>query len=118
VPEQNEDQGNKRPRICCWINQGHGTDWVVSLAMGEDGMAMGAHVSSSDGFAVMDSGYAEAPEFSLAPAQWGPNLAKRERFAEHYPDGYDLEWAGDPARHPGLLAAYELNQTHRRSAAA
>jgi hypothetical protein len=103
-----------RPRIYCWINQGKGTDWVVSQSMAEDGTALGSHVSSSDYFAVLDSGYAEAPEFTVAPMGWGPNLGKRERFAEHYPDGYDLEWVDDPATHPGLLAAYGLNQQKAR----
>jgi hypothetical protein len=106
-----------RPRIYCFINGGKGTDWVRAMAVAEDGTCLAQHVSSNDDFAVLDSGFAEAPDASITPMAWGPNLAKRERFAEHYPDGYDLEWVDDPANHPGLKAAYALNQQKARVAA-
>jgi hypothetical protein len=100
----------ERPVIFCFINSGKGSDWVQVVAMAEDGACLGQHISSSDRFAVLDSGFAEAPDVSVVPMEWGPNLAKRENFEKHYPDGYDLEWVDDPAHHAGLLAAYELNQ--------
>lgn len=104
-------------RIYCFINGGKGTDWVRAMAMAEDGTCLGQHVSSSDAFAAMDSGFAEAPESTIAPMAWGPNLDKRRRFEEHYPEGFDLEWVDDPRTHPGLLAAYELNQQKAREKA-
>jgi hypothetical protein len=101
---------DRKPRIYCFINGGKGTDMVRAMAMAEDGTCLVQHLSSNDDFAQLDSGFAEAPALTLAPAAWGPNLVTRERFAEHYPDGYDLEWVDDPRSHAGLLAAYALNQ--------
>lgn len=98
------------PRIFCFINGGKGTDWVRAMAIAEDGTCLARHISSSNEFAVLDSGFAEAPESSIAPMGWGPNLAKRAAFEAHYPEGFDLEWVDDPLTHTGLLAAYRLNQ--------
>jgi hypothetical protein len=102
-----------QPVIYCWINSGRGTDCVVAMAMAEDGTCLAQHISSSDRFARLDSGFADAPEAHVLAVEWGPNRAKRARFAEHYPDGYGVEWVDDPAHHPGLLAAYALNQQGR-----
>jgi hypothetical protein len=96
------------PRIYCWINSGAGTEWVMSVALAEDGACLGQHCSSSDGFARMDIGYVEP----LGPVS-GPGQEKRRRFAEHYPDGYELVWVDDPLHHEGLGAAYALNQAQR-----
>ena len=70
------------PKIYCWINAGKGTDWVVSMAMAEDGTHLTSHVSSSDGFAKGDCGYLPT----------GMGLSKRAIFDEHYPDGYEPSW--------------------------
>lgn len=98
-----------RPRIYCFIDGRVGTS-VRAMAMAEDGTALVEHLSSDEEFAVLDSGFAEAPNVTPLPCAWAPNLAKRERFAEHYPDGYELEWVDDPRTHEGLQAAYALNQ--------
>ena len=98
------------PKIYCWINAGKGTDWVVSMAMAEDGTHLTSHVSSSDGFAKGDCGYLPT----------GMGLSKRAIFDEHYPDGYELEWVDDPApgKHAGLDVPYALNQATRTEEAA
>lgn len=113
---QSSSESGEPPRIYCFINGGKGTDWVQAMAMAQDGTWLGQHVSSNDEFAVLDSGYAEAPDTTIVPSGWGPNLAKRRAFEAHYPDGYDLEWVDDPATHAGLLAAYQLNQAKRADA--
>lgn len=87
------------PKIYLFINSGKGTDWVLSLAIAEDGTCVEQHVSSSDGWAHLDIGHGTD--------------SKHEKYRAHYPDGYEVEWVDDPPRHPGLMAAYAKNQAAR-----
>jgi hypothetical protein len=80
--------------IYCFINgQWAGGD-VVVIAVAEDGTFLGSHVSSSVPWAQRDIGYSEPVEY------------RRAAFAEHYPDGYTLEWVDEPTKHAGVLAAF------------
>ena len=51
---------------------------VVSVALSEDGKVLGSHFSSNINFAKHDMG--------LIP-NW-----KHDRYNEHFPDGFLLEW--------------------------
>jgi hypothetical protein len=44
----------------------------------------------------------------IAPDGW-----KRDLYAAHYPDGFEVVWVENPATDPGLLAAYAKNQLLR-----
>jgi hypothetical protein len=85
-----------KPKIFCWINEGEGTDWQVVMAVAEDGCFLASHVSSSETWARHDIGLT---------SDW-----KHDRYQEHYPDGYELEWVENAKTHEGLQAAYVLNQ--------
>jgi hypothetical protein len=100
-------QDHGLPKVFCWINGGKGTDWVCSITMAEDGTCLGQHVSSSDCFAMRDSGFMVGVGFVENNA---PGNEKRAAMEKHYPDGFDVEWVDDPLTHAGLLAAYKLNQ--------
>ena len=83
-------------KIYAWINGGKGTDWVNVIALCEDGHCLAQHVSSDDGFAKHDIGITSA---------W-----KHDKYKEHCPEGYELEWVDDAKTHAGLTKAYEKNQ--------
>lgn len=85
-----------KSKIFCWVNSGAGTDWQEVMAMAEDGTFLANHVSSNKGFAMHDIGLT---------SDW-----KHDRYKAKYPDGYELEWIDDAKSHPGLMAAYALNQ--------
>lgn len=69
---------------------------VVGCALAEDGHALAGHFSSSYDWFRHDMGLT---------SEWKHNL-----YAEHYPDGYELEEVQDPRNHIGFMAAYEKNQ--------
>jgi hypothetical protein len=92
------------PKVFLFINSGAGTDWVVSMAMAEDGHVLASHVSSNDSFAHHDIGHT---------SDW-----KHEHYGEHYPNGYAIEWVEDPRTHAGLMAAYAKNQAMAAAAKA
>jgi len=35
---------------------------------------------------------------------------KRDLYAAHYPNGFEVVWVEKPREHEGLMAAYALNQ--------
>ena len=92
-----------KPKIYCFINSGSGTEWVMSLAVAEDGTCLTSHCSSSDMFAKGDSGF--DPRIGLGQA-------KQNDFAEHYPDGFETVWLDDPrpGNDAGFDAAIEKNR--------
>lgn len=92
------------PKIYCFVNSGHGTDWQCGMAMAEDGTCLAEHVSSHVEWAKHDLGIG---------SDW-----KHDAYRAHYPDGYELVWLDEaelkqPGGHPGLMAAYALNQAKR-----
>ena len=76
---------------------------VAGCAIAEDGHCLAGHLSSSLALAMHDMGLTSD--------------GKHDEYAAHYPDGYEVEWVDDPLTHPGLQAAYALNQELRKQAA-
>lgn len=87
------------PKIYCFVNGGRGTDWQIVMAIAEDGNCLAGHVSSHKQWAKHDIGLT---------SDWN-----HDKYAEHYPDGYELEWIDNPkiGQHAGLDLAYERNQS-------
>lgn len=83
-------------KIYVFINSGKGTDWIVGMAMAEDGTFIASHVSSHYQWFRHDMGLT---------SDW-----KHEHYKKQYPDGYELVEVEDPRNHEGLQAAYKLNQ--------
>jgi hypothetical protein len=88
------------PVIYGWNNGGH-EGWYSACLIAEDGTGMGGHICSSDGYIPHDLGLLE-----------GTRPDRHEKFQEHYPDGYRMQLVprDEVMTHPGLSAAYELNQ--------
>lgn len=83
-------------KIYVFINSGRGTDWIVGMAMAEDGTCLAGHVSSHEQWFRHDMGLT---------SDW-----KHDHYKEHCPDGYELIEVEDPRNHEGIQAAYKLNQ--------
>jgi hypothetical protein len=66
-----------------------------------DGTALGGHGCSTEGYMLHDLGILE-----------GTRPDRHERFREHYPDGYRMDFVSyaDAKDHPGLKRAFELNR--------
>ena len=94
-------------KIYAFINSGKGTDWVVGLAIAEDGRCVGQHVSSSDAFAKHDMGAD------------GHQAMHWHDYVKLYPNGFEVIWVDDarpgPNEHAGLATAYALNQEKAKS---
>ena len=95
-----------KPKIYCFSNAKGGGDGIA-LAMADDGHVLGSHYCSHEGFVSQDLGVTE-----------GTRADRHVHYAEHYPDGYEMEFvaAADVASHPGVTAAYALNQKLPRPA--
>jgi hypothetical protein len=67
------------------------------IALAEDGTSLASHVCSHHGFAAHDMGI-------------DPNGWQRDKYAAHYPQGFDVVWVpeSEVMTHPGLKAAIEL----------
>lgn len=89
--------------IYVWCNS-CSNEWHSICAMGDDGRAIAGHVCSDHYFIEHDMGFV---------GDW-----KHDAYDEAYPDGWRLELVEDPKTHPGLLAAYKLNQALAKDAAA
>jgi hypothetical protein len=65
------------------------------VALAEDGTGLAGHICSSHDWAPHDMG--------IAPDGW-----KRDIYAAHYPQGFEMIWVDDPTpgKHAGLDAAY------------
>lgn len=74
----------------------------MALAMAEDGVVLGSHWCSHEGFVPIDLGE-------------GAHPARHEAYSKHYPGGYEIEIvrAADIPAHEGLMRAYGLNQIIR-----
>ena len=82
--------------------------WHNFLAIAEDGACLAGHVCSHHGYAAHDMGVDE-------------NGWKRDIYAKHYPDGYEVEYVevsgkADIDAHAALTAA--LDAADRRAAEA
>lgn len=83
------------------FNNGGQRDWWNGCLLAESGHGMGGHVCSSEGFMYGDLGILE-----------GSRPDRHERFREHYPDGYRMDFVPEceVRTHPGLESAYQKNQ--------
>lgn len=66
------------------------------LAVAEDGATVTSHISSSEGFGKFDMGLT--------------GTRNQDKYAEKYPDGYELEWVPDWTKHPFLSQQSEANK--------
>lgn len=89
------EQPTGGPKIFCFVNGGS-PGWFSALAICEDGHCLAGHTCSSEGWAQHDLGIG---------SDW-----KHDKYREHCPNGFELVWVDDPKTHPGLQAAYLLNQ--------
>ena len=73
---------DSKPFIYVFCNQkccdGSG-DWHSMIGIAEDGACLSGHVCSSHGWAFHDMGIDE-------------NGWKRDLYAKHYPDGFQVKW--------------------------
>ena len=87
-------------KIYCFSNVVGGGDGVA-LAIAQDGVVLGSHYCSHEGYVthdlVDDNGFRS-------------DLQKG--YADHYPDGYEAEFIAnaDIDGHEGLQAAFKLNK--------
>ena len=86
-------------KIFAFSNAGGGDG--MAYAMAEDGVVLGSHYCSHDGFVPGDLGVTE-----------GSRPDRHETYAKHCPEGYEMEFvpAGDIINHDGLQTALKLNQ--------
>lgn len=75
-------------------------DWYSCLAMAEDGHVLAEHICSHPHWGPLDLGVRGDTPIGNQ---------KRAKYAEHYPNGYEIVWLTDPSD-PRLVAAYALNQ--------
>lgn len=76
-------------------------DWAgdyLGVGMAEDGAVLASHVSSSETWLAHDLG--------------ATSQCEHERYAAHYPDGFEVEYVPlvELSSHAGLLAAVKANQ--------
>jgi hypothetical protein len=83
-----------------WIigfNNGGEPGWYHAQLIAEDGMGMGSHLCSHEGYMTHDLGILE-----------GARSDRHEHFRAHYPDGYRMDFA--PYDDPRIQAAIVLNK--------
>jgi hypothetical protein len=83
------------------FNNGGSPGWYSGCLLADDGTRMGGHACSHEGYMVHDLGIIE-----------GSRPDRHETFRAHYPDGYRMDFIpmSEVRGHPGLDAAYKLNQ--------
>lgn len=88
------------------FNNGGSPGWFSAVLLAEDGTGLGSHICSHEGYMEHDLGILE-----------GTRPDRHERFREHYPDGYRMEFISfdNVEAHPGLTEAYRLNQIKNRT---
>jgi hypothetical protein len=90
-----------KKKIYCFINSGKGTDWIIVIALCEDGHCLANHCSSNEYWAQHDIGI---------NSDW-----KHDNYKKHCPDGYELIWIDDASTSKEIDEAYELNQQLAKS---
>lgn len=83
------------------FNNGGSSGFMSAVLLAEDGTGMGGHCCSHEGYTRSDLGILE-----------GTRPDRHEKFREHYPDGYRMDFIEkqNVMSHPGLEKAYQLNQ--------
>ena len=87
----------RKPKIYLIAEPGGFRDGdVLGFALAEDGHCIQQHLSSSVEWSKHDMGLT---------SNW-----HHDNYANHYPQGYELEWVDDPDKHDGFQKALELNK--------
>lgn len=96
----------QKPKIYAFSNAKDGGDGIA-YAMAQDGTVLGSHWCSHECYVEQDLGVTE-----------GSRPDRHETYAEHYPDGYEMEFvsASDVKSHDGLMEAFRLNQIQAEQA--
>jgi hypothetical protein len=89
------------------FNNGGSPGWYSGCLLAADGEGLGGHVCSDEGYMPHDLGIIE-----------GARPDRHELFQAHYPDGYRMDFVprSEAQRHPGIEAAYRLNQEKAEAA--
>ena len=89
------------------FNNGGSAGWYHGTLIAEDGECLGGHICSHEGYMPHDLGVLD-----------GSRADRHDLFRAHYPDGYRMDFvpATDVLEHPGLDAAFKLNQAKREQA--
>ena len=92
------------PKIYVFCN-GCAPQWHPHVAVAEDGEVLAGHLCSHHGYAAHDMGVVETG--------W-----KRDLYAAHYPNGYEVEYVevkanADVEKHAGLFAALAAHKAKR-----
>ena len=82
------------------FNNGGMSGFMHGQLLAEDGVGLGSHMCSHEGFMVGDLGIGE-----------GSRPDRHEGFKEHYPEGYRMDFVSrdDVDNHEQLLKAFDLN---------
>lgn len=83
------------------FNNGGNYGFMDAMLIAEDGAVLGGHTCSREGYMPGDLGILE-----------GSRPDRHERFREHYPDGYRMDFVGyaDVDAHVGLRAAFDRHR--------
>lgn len=78
------------------FNNGGQAGWLSGVLIAQDGTVLGGHCCSAEGYMPHDLGILE-----------GTRPDRHEKFREHYPEGYMMDFVGydDAENHAGLAAA-------------
>ncbi len=93
------------PAIFAFSNVRGGGDGIC-CAMAEDGVVLGWHWCSNEGYAPNDLGVLD-----------GCRDDRHEHYRKHYPDGYRMEFvkSSEVAEHPALRLAFHRNQEQAKA---
>ena len=83
------------------FNNGGSSGWMTGTIIAEDGVCLGEHICSSEGYMPHDLGVLE-----------GSAPHRHEEFRAHYPDGYRMEFVthSEIPTHVALNLAFERNK--------
>jgi len=83
------------------FNNGGRAGWYSAVLLSQDGLELGGHTCSDEGYMRHDLGILE-----------GTRPDRHKTFQKHYPDGYRMDFIPmeEVKDHEGLNAAYALNQ--------
>jgi hypothetical protein len=86
------------------FNNGGSLEWYEGCLISQDGVFLGSHICSHEGFMRGDLGVLE-----------GSRPDRHEAFKKHYPEGYRMDFVshGDARTHAGLQAAFEAHKARQ-----
>ena len=89
------------------FNNGGSDGWYSARLIAEDGTGLGGYICSHECYMPSDLGVLE-----------GTRPDRHEKFREHYPDGYRMQFVPyhEVENHEGLKKAFELNDRKREEA--